>query len=182
MSARVALGAPLVLSLVGHAAVLGVLAGVGLAGGGAAPPAAGRVIPVKRAVDPPAASAALRLRVEFGEPAAEAPRVGSDGEAIALDSADPRYRPYLSSLKRRIWERWSAPLLPGGTVAQGALVVEFTLTRSGRLTGSSVRETSGTPALDRAALDAVARAVPFNPLPASIAGASMRVRARFVYD
>jgi outer membrane biosynthesis protein TonB len=45
-----------------------------------------------------------------------------------------------------------------------------------------VLETSGVPALDRAALDAVARAVPFTPLPASIAGVSMRVRARFVYD
>ena len=60
--------------------------------------------------------------------------------------------------------------------------MEFTLTRSGRLAASEVRETSGTPALDRAALEAVARAVPFRPLPDSIAGASMRVRARFVYD
>jgi TonB family protein len=96
--------------------------------------------------------------------------------------ADPRTTAYLSGVKRRIWERWHAPHLPDGPEARGALVVEFTLTRSGRLAAAGVSESSGVPALDRAALDAVAAAVPFTPLPASILGESMRVRARFVYD
>ena len=181
MSARTALGAPLALSLVGHAALLAVLAGTGFIAGPPARPSAERVIPVKRAVDL-AGPAARRLRVEVGEPAPGLPQTESDEATVALDTADPRYRPYLSGVKQRIWERWSAPGLPEGAVAQGVLVVEFTLTRSGRLAASGVRETSGNPALDRAALDAVARAVPFTPLPASIAGESMRVRARFVYD
>ena len=144
-------------------------------------PVAERVVPVKRAVDLPV-PAVRRLRVEVGEPASGLPLTGSDEATVALDTADPRYRPYLSGVKERIWERWSAPVLTEGLPARGALVVEFTLTRSGRLAASGVYETSGVPALDRAALDAVARAVPFTPLPASIAGASMRVRARFVYD
>ena len=136
---------------------------------------------MKRAVDLPA-PVGRRLRVEVGEPAPGLPPIASDEATVALDTADPRYRPYLSGVKQRIWDRWSAPVLPEGSAARGALVVEFTLTRSGRLAASRVRETSGNPALDRAALDAVARAVPFTPLPASIAGESMRVRARFVYD
>ena len=140
-----------------------------------------RVVPVKRAVDLPV-PAGRRPRVEIDEPAPELPPVGADVATVALDTADPRYRPYLSGVKQRIWERWNAPVLPEGLAARGALVVEFTLTRSGRLASSGVYETSGVPALDRAALDAVARAVPFTPLPASIAGESMRVRARFVYD
>jgi TonB family protein len=134
-----------------------------------------------RAVDL-ARPAGRRLRVDIGEPAPGPPQVGSDEDIVSLDTADPRYRPYLVGVKRRIWERWNAPELPQGATARGALVVEFTLTRSGRLATSGVSETSGVPALDRAALAAVARAVPFTPLPASIAGESMRVRARFVYD
>jgi len=181
LGARSALGAPLALSLIGHAALLAVLAGAGFIAGRTAPPAAERVIPVNRAADLPGATA-VRLRVEVGEPAPEEPPAGSDEAVVALDTADPRYRPYLSGVKQRIWERWSAPVLPEGAAARGALVVEFTLTRSGRLAASGIRETSGSAALDRAALEAVARAVPFTPLPASIAGDAMRVRARFVYD
>jgi protein TonB len=120
----------------------------------------------------------LVLREPTPAPAADA----VEPAAVALDSADPRYRPYLAAVKERIWEQWRAPALPRGEAARGALVVEFTLTRSGRLAASNVRETSGVPALDQAALAAVARAVPFSPLPASIAGESMRVHARFVYD
>jgi protein TonB len=181
LSARTALGAPLGLSLVGHAALLAVLAGAAAIGGRPAHRDAERVIPVQRAVDPPA-SAAQRLRVEVGASAPEAPEAGSDAAAVALDTADPRYRPYLSGVRERIWRHWSAPVLPEGQAAQGALVVEFTLTRGGRLAASGVRETSGVPALDRAALAAIARAVPFTSLPASIPGGSLRVRARFVYD
>ena len=136
---------------------------------------------MNRAVDLPV-PAGRRPRVEIGGPEPGLPEAESGVAAVALDTADPRYRPYLSRVKQRIWDRWSAPGLPAGAAAQGVLVVEFTLTRSGRLGASEVRESSGNPALDRAALDAVARAVPFTPLPASIVGASMRVRARFVYD
>jgi len=181
LSARTALGAPLTLSLVCHAALLVFLAGAGFIARGPVHEDAERVVPVKRAVDPPRA-VGPRLRVEPGEPASEMPQAFPGEAVVALDTADPRYRPYLIGVKERIWKRWRAPVLPEGAAAQGALVVEFTLTRSGRLVASSVRETSGVPALDRAALEAVARAIPFTPLPASIAGDSMRVRARFVYD
>ena len=181
MSARTALGAPLALSLVGHAALLAVLAGAGFIVGGRARPDVERVVPVKRAVDLPV-PAGRRLRVEVGEPASGLPPIESDEATVTLDTADPRYRPYLSGVKQRIWDCWNAPALAEGLAAQGSLVVEFTLTRSGRLATSGVYESSGVPALDRSALEAVARAGPFTPLPASIAGASMRVRARFVYD
>jgi TonB family protein len=88
----------------------------------------------------------------------------------------------LQAVRRRIWERWGAPALPAGRAALGTLVVEFTLTRSGGLAAVSVREPSGSAALDRAAVAAVAAAVPFAPLPASIGGEQLRVRARFTYD
>ena len=89
------------------------------------------------------------------------PPAVADEMAVALDTADPLYRPYLIGVKRRIWERWSTPVMPKNSAPKGVLLVEFTLARSGRLSSSGVRETSGFPALDRAALDAVVRAAPF---------------------
>lgn len=139
-----------------------------------------RVIAVNRAADRPETS--QRLHMAVAEPASEAQPAWSNETVVALDTADPRFRPYLSGVKQRIWECWNAPEMPQGPPARGVLVVEFTLLRSGRLAASGVRETSGVPALDRSALAAVARAVPFTPLPASITGESLRIRARFVYD
>jgi TonB family protein len=177
-----ALGAPLALSLAGHAVLIAAVAGAGHLARPAATAGPGRVIPVARAADErDRVPAPRRLVLETGDPQPPGPPASVEG-AVPLDTADPRYRPYLVGVKERIRRLWSAPSLPAGAAASGALVVEFTLTRSGRLAASAVRETSGVPALDRAALDAVVRAFPFGPLPASIAGESLRVRARFVYD
>jgi protein TonB len=175
---RLARWAPLAGSALGHAALLAALA----AGSAVAPaprpvPA---VIPVGRA---PETAPAPRLRLAAADPADVAAGDGAaDAPAVALDSADPRYRPYLLGVKQRIWERWGDPDPDAGTAARGTLVVEFTLTRRGAVAAAAVREPSGVPALDRAALAAVARAAPFLPLPDSIAGETLRVRARFVYD
>lgn len=176
MGARLGRCAPLAASLLGHAVLLAA-AGFGLLAGPTAGPLPD-LVPARRAAD--AAAAGPRLLLETAGEDADA-QAGADA-VVPLDSADPRYRPYLAVVKRRIWERWSGPDLAPGQPALGSLVVEFTLTRGGRLAASGVVEPSGTPALDRSALDAVARAVPFSPLPESIVGERLRVRARFTYD
>ena len=176
MGGRLARCVPIAASLLGHAALLAAVAGAGFIARPAAAPLTS-VFPVRRAPDVPAAGAQLRL--DAVEPGAG---VGAGETTVPLDTADPRYRPYLIEVRRRIRERWDAAALPGGAAARGALVVEFTLSRGGGLVAADVREPSGHPALDRAALDAVARAVPFEPLPESIAGPSLRIRARFLYD
>lgn len=172
MDGRLARWAPLGASLLGHVALLAALAAAALTAAGPDP----RPIPVQRAPEQAAAGPALRLLDAGG---GESPP--GEGDVIPLDSADPRYRPYLLGVRRRIWERWAAPAAGAGA-ARGSLVVEFTLTRRGALSASAVHVPSGVPALDRAALDAVARAEPFPPLPEAIAGDTLRIRARFVYD
>ena len=49
--------------------------------------------------------------------------------------------------------------------ARGDVVVSFTVTASGALGGVSVARSSGSPALDKAAIEAVRRAAPFPPIP-----------------
>lgn len=177
MGGRLTRGAPLAASLLGHVALLAAFAATGLFTPPAArpPPAP---VSVSRAPD---AAAPPGFRLVLRAPATEEPAAPED-TVVSLDSADPRYRPYLAVVRRRIWERWHTPLVPAGRPIRGTLVVEFTLTRSGRLAAADVSEPSGVAALDRAALEAVARSVPFAPLPDTIAGAELRVRARFTYD
>lgn len=172
-------GPPLAASLLGHIALVALVAGAGWLAGPAHQPDPA-VIAVRRAPD---AAAATRppLRLETAGAASLPPDEGG-GAAVALDTADPRYRPYLTGVKRRIWERWDVPAAPRGRPVRGTLVVEFTLTRSGRVDAAVVSDPSGVPAYDSAALAAVARAGPYPPLPASIVGSELRVRARFVYD
>jgi protein TonB len=172
MGGRLTRLAPLAASLLGHAAVIAAVAAAGLLGGAAPVP----VVAVRRAPDP-APPPRLQLTSADGDAG------GLSGDAaVPLDTPDPRYRDYLSAVKRRIWERWDGAGIPPETRARGTLVVEFTLTRGGRLAGSGLLEPSGTPALDREALAAVARATPFAPLPSSIGGDTLRIRARFTYD
>jgi TonB family protein len=174
MGNRIVVFVPLVASLAAHAAVIGGIAGASLIGRA---PSAPDVIAVGR-VEPGTVSAP-RLVARGGEAGLDASAGG--GEAIALDTADPRYRPYLLGVRERIWQRWEVPRGHAGG-GGGTLVIDFLLTRAGTLAAAAVSAPSGVGAFDRAALAAVASAAPFAPLPASIAGARLRVRARFVYE
>jgi protein TonB len=55
---------------------------------------------------------------------------------------------------------------PRGVRAPGEVQVMFTVLADGRATGVHVARSSGSPALDQAALDTVTRAAPFPPIPA----------------
>jgi TonB family protein len=50
---------------------------------------------------------------------------------------------------------------------QGVVIVSFTVDRSGKLLNSRINQTSGSDALDQAAIDLLKRAQPFPPLPSS---------------
>jgi protein TonB len=48
---------------------------------------------------------------------------------------------------------------------QGTVVVRFTIGRDGQLLASTIKQSSGHVLLDRAALETLARAAPFPPIP-----------------
>jgi protein TonB len=176
-----AAAAPLAVSLAAHAAVIAaVAAGAALTARTVSPRPGPAPVAVTRAADAPAPP--LTLDIAAASPGGPPAPPASEPSPVALDTQDPLYRPYLSGVRARIWRRWEAPRLPAGRSARGSLGVEFALARSGALETVRVTSSSGEPALDTAALEAVGRAAPFPPVPAAIAGESLRVRARFVYE
>ncbi len=120
--------------------------------------------PVGRAKVPSLAD--LLPRSQDVRPAPESPpdpAGGTAGEAtLWLGDPDARYRGYLEQVQGAIdisW-RWKEALLAAG--AGGSVVVRFTLTPSGQVEDVEVAEGSGSPILDREAIQAIRRA----PLPA----------------
>ena len=103
-------------------------------------------------------------------------------EAIALETDDPRFRPYLQEVRKTIASRWDEPRAAAGEPDKGSLTVEFRIGSTGALLAVSVTRSSGGRGLDFAAVEAVKRAAPFEALPASMGSEEITVRALFVYD
>lgn len=64
---------------------------------------------------------------------------------------------------------------------EGKVVVAFAIGRSGKLLSSSIRKSSGNRLLDQAALDTLARASPFPPLPDSLQRESLKISVPIDY-
>jgi protein TonB len=108
---------------------------------------------------------------------------GSRGSrnAIALDSREPRYVSYLTSLKQAIESEWIYPSRALRYGLQGKLRLEFTILRNGRLEEVHLIRSSGSHVLDEEAVRAVRAAAPYRPLPAWM-GERQSFTAGFEYN
>lgn len=149
------------------------------------PSGAGRAIGVEyRAVEasPPPSGGKQRAasgQERFPSDISETP---SKEETVSLDTPDPKYRLYFLKVKEKILNHWGAPRVLPGEPNTGALLVDFTLGRGGKLLAAMVMETSGKKGLDLAALDAVKEASPYDTFPPHIDQDKIRIRALFVYE
>jgi TonB family protein len=76
------------------------------------------------------------------------------------------YNRYELELRRRVHDAYAFPKDLALRMEQGETIVRFTVAPDGRLSGSAqVVKSSGFDGFDQAALDAVARALPFRPMP-----------------
>jgi TonB family protein len=112
-------------------------------------------------------------------PSGDKPR--RNEEAVRLDTKEPQYVSYFTSIKRAIelvWEYPEAALLHG---LQGKLVLEFTVLGNGRLEKTRLLRSSGFPVLDQEAVRAVKAASPFHPIPQWIGRERLDIIASFEY-
>jgi len=105
----------------------------------------------------------------------------STRNAIALNSQEPRYVSYLTSLKQAIESEWIYPPMALRYGLQGKLRLEFTIFRNGRLEEIHLIRSSGSHLLDEEAVRAVRAAAPYRPLPAWM-GERQSFTAGFEYN
>jgi protein TonB len=103
---------------------------------------------------------------------------------VTPDTRASRLAPYLASWKRKV-ERVGNLNLPSAVRnagLSGSPVVEVQIGANGRLREASVRRSSGSGALDEAALTILKLASPFDPFPADLAAGYSQLRFAFQWD
>ena len=115
--------------------------------------------------------------------AASAAAAGAQGAAgpgagigsVSADMPDFPYPWYLTSLRQKLWERWSdnMPSFPGESL------VMFTILRDGSLVDVRIEQTSGDRSFDYAAASAVRASGPLPPLPPAFREKFLTVHVQF---
>jgi hypothetical protein len=104
---------------------------------------------------------------------------GITGDAISINSADPRFRDYLERLRQAIQAKMVFPCLKNPDTLRceprdAQLVVDMGLTRDGGVQVVEVMRTSGMPVYDEVSVNAIKLANPFPPVPAAMLAAQPR--------
>jgi protein TonB len=100
---------------------------------------------------------------------------------VRLDSQEPRYVPYLTTVKQAIDIVWIYPEIAKRYGLQGKLLLEFTVAGDGQLEELRLIRSSGSSILDEEAMRAVQAAAPFRPIPRSMGRNHLPILASFEY-
>ncbi len=107
------------------------------------------------------------------------PSPGNPKGAPGIDAIkEPDFGPYMKELQRRIKMNWDPPK---GDQSKRVILL-FSIARDGRLLNVSILRSSGLPAADKAAIDAVKLTAPFRPLPAEFKGNNIDIQFTFDYN
>jgi TonB family protein len=103
------------------------------------------------------------------------PNAYPDRAPSVAANASANFGPYMSALQRKIKMAWKPPR---GTESN-RIMVTFSVLQNGRLENLQMIVASADAGANQAALEAVAKASPFDPLPA---GAGPKVDVEFTFD
>ena len=104
---------------------------------------------------------------------------GGGGGRPGIDALkEPDFGPYMRDLQKRIKFNWNPPK---GNESK-RVVLLFKIAKNGQLLSCRVHKSSGLPAADQAALNAVKLTAPFRPLPAEYKGSSIDIQFTFDYN
>src|SRR5215468_6434959 len=109
-------------------------------------------------------------------------RGGIEGEAIPLDTPDPRYQDYFNQIRERIKSKWIYPYEASSRGIGGALPIAFGIAKSGEPHFLERRRSSGVELLDDYAMRAVQLASPFPPVPDAISKGGLPIHGIFRYQ
>jgi TonB family protein len=145
-------------------------------------PQLGAPTPPRVASTPPESSATSGMFRRGGGGGLKGGRGGIEGEAIPLDTPDPKYQDYFNQIRERIKSKWIYPYEASSRGIGGELSIEFGIAKSGELQFIERRRSSGVELLDDYAMRAVQLASPFPPVPDAISKGGLPIHGIFRYQ
>jgi TonB family protein len=111
---------------------------------------------------------------------------GQQGDVVILsDTMGVDFGPYVQPMVPEIRKNWLR-LMPESARSpvskSGQVAMEFAILKDGRVTGLTMKVSSGDDALDRAVRSAILESRPFSPLPSIFRGQYLLLRMTFHYN
>jgi TonB family protein len=108
-----------------------------------------------------------------------------EGMEILSDTLGVDFGPYMRRVHDTVQMHWD-PLIPESAMPpvmkKGVVIIEFTISKDGKISGMKLISSSGDVALDNAAWGALTYATPLPNLPRLFSGDFLQIRARFYYN
>lgn len=109
-------------------------------------------------------------------------KLGSNVELLS-DPMGVDFWPYLIRVLSAVRRNWYAVIPESARLGRrGQVVVQFAISKDGTVAKVVFSQTSGTEALDRAAVAAISASNPFPPLPTDFRGQQVRLQFAFKYN
>jgi TonB family protein len=101
---------------------------------------------------------------------------------VLSDTMGVDFGPYLQRILHDVRQNWYNAIPESAQMKHGNLVIEFAITKDGKVAGLKQVTTSGDIPLDRAAWAGITASDPFPPLPSEFGGQYLALRFRFYYN
>jgi protein TonB len=102
-------------------------------------------------------------------------------DTVDLGSTDIKYASYLVRIKKRFLQIWQYPKKAYEKNEEGVVVLKMSIDAGGNLTGVNLMSSSGSRLLDEGAIGVVRSAAPYEPLPHSYNLSNLHIVASFRY-
>lgn len=173
---------PVMISLIGHAALIAASSMVDLRD------REKTALPFTVEIaEPPSPANPEKEGNTTGEKTAENSReakpapAGEREETVDIGSSDVKYAAYLSGVKQKILRIWKYPDAAYKMDEEGVVVVKMSIDANGRLSQVALLNSSGFIHLDSGTLEVVRAAAPFQPLPVQYDLSRLHIIASFNY-
>jgi len=101
---------------------------------------------------------------------------------VLSDTMGVDFGPYLQRILHDVRQNWYNAIPESAEMKHGNLIIEFAITKDGKVAGMKQVTTSGDIPLDRAAWAGITASDPFPPLPSEFGGEYLALRFRFFYN
>ncbi|MGB0104094.1 MAG: TonB family protein, partial [Candidatus Sulfotelmatobacter sp.] len=101
---------------------------------------------------------------------------------ILSDTQGVDFGPYLQRVLHDVRQNWYNAIPESAEMKHGSLIIEFAITKDGKVAGMKLVTSSGDVPLDRAAWAGIVGSDPFPELPSDFGGPYLALRFRFFYN